>query len=484
MSKDDSLQFSCPQCMARLKVSPALAGKRRRCPRCQLMLEVPRQSPAKPQEEDYPLSAETGPQPAAARPPTDLPKLAAAPPDDEGYALRDEASPTANDRGVPPSPLIRITCPVCRTLMYAAEDQIGRQIVCPDCHVSTMVRRPADDPAMIRRRAAVETGDYGLADGGIFPSPPPMRRKAEPMAGAGEDYHVVGWDETSPRRSGPQDRAPPPATAMRRAAKPAEEKSDSSGEHPVLPRRPFLTGTFTFPFSRSARAVSFVLAAWAILPFWLLQKSMQLASVASEVNWIGSMLLGGVAMTLVGMWFAFASACALTVVRDTANGSDEIHNWPDMGFLDWMFDPLYIFNSVCVSQLPAIGVAWCRARSLQPDPMEVAGGLLVLFPIALMSMLERNSPLGAVSLPVYRSFWMARKGWAAFYLATAILFSAAGYPLFMVYSAVKVYSAGLLEIIGGTLILGLVWLIYFRLMGRLAWYCAEYTIHVEPEAAE
>ena len=35
---------------------------------------------------------------------------------------------------------------------------------------------------------------------------------------------------------------------------------------------------------------------------------------------------------------AFASACGLAVVRDTGSGCDQIENWPDLAFVDWLLD--------------------------------------------------------------------------------------------------------------------------------------------------
>jgi hypothetical protein len=92
-------------------------------------------------------------------------------------------------------------------------------------------------------------------------------------------------------------------------------------------------------------------------------------------------------------------------------------------------------------------------------------------------MLERNSPFGAISLPVYQTFWMAWRGWAAFYLSTAALLAATGALVATVFA-----GAGLWGRIAAVAIAVVVWLIYFRLLGRLAWYCTEHMSRAEPEA--
>ena len=207
----------------------------------------------------------------------------------------------------------------------------------------------------------------------------------------------------------------------------------------------------------------------------LAEASVQLIAAATDATSFGGIVIGSVAFALTLMCLVLASACGLAVVRDTASGCDEIQNWPDLAFIDWILEPLFLFNSVCVGLIPGLVAAWWMARSLRPDET-AAIGMFVLFPIALLSMLERNSPFGAISLPVYQTFWMAWRGWVAFYVSTAIMLAAAGVLVTKVF-----LDAGLWGRIAATATVAVVWLIYFRLLGRLAWYCTEHSSHVEPE---
>jgi DNA-directed RNA polymerase subunit M/transcription elongation factor TFIIS len=516
-NKDDLLRFACPQCMTLLKVSPSLAGQRRRCPRCHLVLEVPRKSQRELQTEEYPLNRATGPlsgdQPAfipvvcevcktriystvelvgqsivcpecgkstIVPAPAAPAEPAAAPVAAEGYDLFDEAAShaAAVDSTKSHGSLVRVICTRCGTMMYANEDQIGQEILCPDCGVMTVVRPPEEDLKKRRFRTAAEVGDYAVIPETMPPPPPPPRRKPAASEET-DDSGLPTWEEMHPRRTGPQDRPPLPPAAKRPAPRAKEERSEASEGRPTLPRWPFLSGTFSFPFSRSGRAVAFVLAAWAILPVGLWQECIKLGGISDGRTLFLGAIYGGIAMILAVMWIAFASACALTAVRDTANGSDEILSWPDMAFVDWMLDPFYLIDSACVSLAPAIVVALCQTKSFQLDPRVAAAGAFFVFPVALLSMLERNSPLGAISLPVYRTFWMAWRGWLTFFILTAPLLAAGGAVVKYAHPAGRFY-----ELIGGTVALSLVWLIYFRFLGRLAWYCAEYTTTPEPEEAE
>ena len=80
--------------MARLKAPSVVAGKRHRCPRCQLVFEVPQQTQATVQ--------------------------------DNGYALRLEGDSTAS-REV----YIPVICTVCHTRMYGTLEQVGQELICP-----------------------------------------------------------------------------------------------------------------------------------------------------------------------------------------------------------------------------------------------------------------------------------------------------------------------------------------------------------------
>ena len=100
-------------------------------------------------------------------------------------------------------------------------------------------------------------------------------------------------------------------------------------------------------------------------------------------------------------------------------------------------------------------------------------------PIVLLSALENGSPLGVVSWPVCRTFWASFWGWAGFYLTTAVLVAA---------SAAVMAAALTAGMVVGTIVTGAVesvaWLIYFRMLGRLAWYCAEHSVHDDVDADE
>jgi len=244
-------------------------------------------------------------------------------------------------------------------------------------------------------------------------------------------------------------------------------------ERPVLPRWPFISGTFTFPFFPSTLARVVVLTVWSLAAEKLLATGIELGGDDPH-TWLPSALLGVLVLFVVTTWFLFASACALAVVRETANGCNKIIEWPGMAFFDWFLDPFYMFNALCVSVLPAALVVGSLSLSGRTADLTPLVSLFILFPLVLLSMLEKNSPLAVFSWPVFRSLRTAWLGWIGFYVAVIALLVAA------VNVVLAVRPAGVSwQIIVASPVIVIVWLIYFRLLGRLAWYCAE---HGEPEA--
>ena len=111
-------------------------------------------------------------------------------------------------------------------------------------------------------------------------------------------------------------------------------------------------------------------------------------------------------------------------------------------------------------------------------------GFFFLFPVVFLSLLENGALFDVVSLPTLRTFWVAPGGWGKFYLSTALLLLAAATVLVL---AIPTGGDGQLWGIAAIAVVSamssLVWLIYFRLLGRLAWFCADRTTAAE-DAAE
>lgn len=243
-------------------------------------------------------------------------------------------------------------------------------------------------------------------------------------------------------------------------------------------------GTWTFPFSPGVRGRTVLLALLAFAVGMLARESLRLmASADGRISVLGAMFSVLTVFAFV-TWFALAAACALAIVGDTANGCDRIVRWPGPVFLDWIGETFVVATGIGISVAPLVGLAWVSRKFGSPSDGGVQVGFFFLFPVVLLALLENGSLFDVVSLPLLRTFWVAPGGWGRFYLSTALLvLAAATLPVLVVPVGGDGQPWGTVAIAVVSVMSSLVWLIYFRLLGRLAWFCADRTAAAE-DAAE
>jgi DNA-directed RNA polymerase subunit M/transcription elongation factor TFIIS len=487
---DAPVKFRCPQCQSPLKVPAALAGKLTRCPRCQMSLKVPLRSR----------------------------------PDDKGeeYAVHEGPGPSAAER----EKYILIICPVCHGRMHATERQIGQQVSCPECGTPSIVKRSPEQAAKKPVRTAKEIGDYPVAAGAVarstpapaeeqtyipvpcslchtrmlatldqvggwlvcpdcgtateVPPPPPPKRKIDVMAGAGPGYGLIGYDETRPQATAPQPPLPRDADVEPRAPEP---RLIPRRKRRRLPEHPFLEGTFSFPFLPSVRVRTLVLMGWAFLPSIMVFTARSAGAMtptlgsAAIIYWFFCAMLMSAAVVITMMWYVVASATLMVVMRESAEGCEVIEDWPGPVFTDWILDALWIFIGFAVSVAPGAAIVWLLGDCGALGDAIMAAGMFFVFPIVMMSMLEMNTMFGVISWPVLRSLFTTTGGWLKFYAASGALVATT--------LAIEYLVSWLnldLGLIIGAMVQVIVWMIYFRLLGRLGWYCAARSARAELEA--
>lgn len=244
----------------------------------------------------------------------------------------------------------------------------------------------------------------------------------------------------------------------------------------VLPPRPFLSGTFTFPFSRDALGRTALLSIVAFMAGFTARETLGLyANGDARMTFLGSIFT---VLTVFGAvtWFAIASACALAVVGDTASGCDRIERWPGALFLDWIGESLPLVSAVGIGVGPLVGLAWLSGDRGATAQAGVAVGFFLAFPVVLLSLLENGSLVDPISLPVLRTFLVGFPGWGKFYFSTALLLLATA-----TIAALALSAGGIPGIAVAALAASAAWLAYFRLLGRLAWYCADRTAEADRE---
>lgn len=483
LPNDASINFVCPQCLKRLRTPANLAGTKGRCPCCQKPLKVPLHSRSGGQGEEYPLHQ------------------------DSDSLLIEEAC-------------VLVVCPVCHARMHPAESEIGKKVTCPDCGTVTVVTPPAQQPAKKPRHIADTVGDYALANEvvrdartvpaaeqnyvpvicpvchtrmlatadqvgsrltcpdcgspAVVPPMPAPRKKIDVMEAAGGGYELSGYDEAKPQATAPQPALYPDSTDE----PPEIERWAPRRERPVLPARPFLDGTFSFPFSASVYPRTIQLTVFSIAFSAIGCAAAALFLSRNPAALFVCAMFGGFAAVLVLIWFLVLSASVLTVLNETAAGADAIEDWPDAVFLDWMGDSLWIFCALCMSVTPGAAVSWLLEMVGIPCGMAILpASMFLCFPFVLLSMLEHNWIFGIISLPVWRTLFVATSGWLRFYLTSALLLA-----ITSVFDTIAAH----INPIAGFFIISVTqsaaWLIYFRLLGRLAWYCSDKMAKADLEA--
>jgi hypothetical protein len=375
--------------------------------------------------------------------------------------------------------------------------EIGERLKCPKCGTRLVASR---DPDSGRTGAASESqgGAWVLHDASAPPPAPvstdpddepleySLRVEAwqrpgavvDPPVGGDPSAHVGGETEKAeyPSPVLPNGIRRPPTPVKRdgrvRRKRPGEEEEPA--EEAVLVWQPgrgvslwrlFFAGTFTFPFRPG------VLIYVVFLLTMHLLSVLQLGIGVSSPFYVG--FVGG-AFLAACAWGMLASCYGLTILRDTSYGADNVE-WPSLLTLDALGDLGYVVTSLFFAVLPGWGVATLGQSPSEETLVVMVVSALLLFPVFLLSTLETNSPIQPYSLPVWQSVVRAQSAWILFYLLSFVLAFVAG-PLAIELSFVAIEdfggSSGILAGAGAGAVLGVAWMVYFRLLGRLAWYCA------------
>lgn len=291
------------------------------------------------------------------------------------------------------------------------------------------------------------------------------------QGGAGEEYALAGeWkplpsETNEPRQGEPCDTVDDGGV----------EEIDAEESRRLLwqairrppPRRLFFRGTFGFPFRVGSLAWTIALSfgAMAAIGFpvatWLTPDESQQATLMVLMALSGQIVL-------LTLWLVLASGVGLVVLRDTSYGYENVEQWPGLAPSELVGDAMYVFSSFALAaflgMLASPAYDWLRLWR----PLGIGLVSLLLFPIFLLSMLEANSPLNPLSFSVWRSVVQGWRAWGLFYLTSfgGLLLSAAIAMVSMRWGGLWIGVAAVGAAVSSA------WIVYFRLLGRLAWFCA------------
>ena len=407
--------FDCRHCGTRLSVSRKYVGRKVKCPDCGV--------------------ATVAPEPAAPRAPNMPAAL-----DGEQYELYEgEDQPWAAELIAQQAALWPVICRQCQTLMHAQAEQEGQPLTCHDCGVATVIKRP---PAP---KAADRIGDDSRKDPAYAISP---AESIQEVSEATRAYLQAAEAEM---------------------AEEAADKRIVTGPRPRPPRLPLVVGVFAFLRGEGMVTRIVVLSAWLAIASLLLAYALPaLGGVAGSRVAVATGVVMGVCL-LIGalmigiLWSGYFCALAMLIVSESSEGNDHIHDRPSPNPTDWFGETIYIAFACMAAAAPG----WIIARFVASDPASMSLGAMaswiLLFPLTHLSQLDLDSPWAVVSPQVLAALCRAMFSWLLFAIESTFL---AAIPILAILATaqwgawVTILAAPPIVVAG---------LVYFRLLGRLAW---------------
>jgi hypothetical protein len=187
--------------------------------------------------------------------------------------------------------------------------------------------------------------------------------------------------------------------------------------------------------------------------------------LAQELSWllVVVFLMPGF-VAAAGLTLSYAAACFLPILIDTAAGNDRITSWFDPNWKEWAVQFMYLVCMMLTAGLFGHVAGEIGERAGGQYGIVLGVTVFLTFPIVVLSTQEANSPFIPLSLPILKSLVAFAGGWLLFYALSGLVVGAAA-ALIALEASVSPYFA----LLGSGPILATVFLIYPRLLGRLAW---------------
>jgi DNA-directed RNA polymerase subunit M/transcription elongation factor TFIIS len=458
-SPTSTRMFACDGCQATLSYDPAHAGTKCRCGKCGKVLTVPAaeqvpEPPPSPPKQDYvefwcqkcdtrlvALSIHAGkkakctecgainivPAPKAIPTPRIPPAMKG--PQYDVWEVNKAPEPQAQ-RDAQPT-LFPVYCRVCDTLMYAQPKHVGAQLKCPDCGALTKVKEP-----------------------------PKVAPKKSPLVPAGQEYQLDPNHQIAPSVT-PEyiDRI---TRASRVAAEEAAKKREE--ERPPMPPLPTINGVWSMLLSDP-------------IPTWLVGTSVLGMVVAGLLTASITGAQGGgftqvfalmcrIFGLLAGLlWIAPTAAILCAITSESSEGFKKLHASPSPYFFESFMEPIYIFFSLGLSLIP--GFSLMRFVPWQYSFAVGAVSFLIFFPVLLLSAFQQSTPMGVFSVRVWQSLALRPGHWLLFYVESAVIWAIGGAIIAGYIMLLPEWPLGVVPIVHATAF------VYFRVLGRFAWWLSE-----------
>lgn len=350
---------------------------------------------------------------------------------------------------------LNVACLHCRKTFGTRQEGRSKRVTCPHCGVLNSIDG-ASQPACLDNPQSGDAPAVTPKPAGRAPNE--NRRKPSPRSAQNP---VDSSSRISPRSSR--------ASVFRPAAEPPQVLDRLAEVRQVTvpepPRHTFFSGVFGFPWRRAS------LSRWGYLSFgWSLFMLIVATLLSVAAQFAGSMfglILAFFALPMIWVGTlscSYAAANFLCVVELTAAGQDEICDWPEPNWREWMPQLIFLVWIGAIPAVVAYAVGDMIPATLDQQSWVSIAILCVLYPICLMSALEANSVFVPVSWNILRSLFEHPGTWLLF-LALA---SAVWIPFLLIFVGAWKFNAYLGALVFGPSAAALAFILA-RLFGRLAW---------------
>jgi hypothetical protein len=330
----------------------------------------------------------------------------------------------------------QILCPYCKRLITLPAISFGAKEKCPHCDIEFVVS------SRLIPRASEDSED--------------------PMGG----YEL-------------KTQIPEKAREINRLYRPVVLEEDTETDEGKYTWHPMATpslgllfkGTFLFPFAAGARGWYLMLLMFCISAEASASLAMYFAGFSGGWDvadkWIASMMFTSFSVLIGAFGILLASAICLTIMRNTSEGIYKFKDQQIGWFTEWFGETIYLVNGLFFGAAPVIILLFFLPVRPEMKLPIVLFSEIFLFPIFLMSSLECKSAVIPYSKPVWKSLWYAWHTWVLFYLLTLLIGET-----FLYLLRVIPFKDLQTELIFISVLLPFLIIVYFRLLGRLAWFCS------------
>lgn len=323
---------------------------------------------------------------------------------------------------------VTVECGTCGTRLIAERSQIGQQIECPDCGRKSLIKPVEAGAAAYSARAPV-AGTYEVHDDADVPQ---------------TEFRLLVNSERDQERF----------WLDRELGKP--------------PRFLFFSGVWTFPFLQSTLTQAIWLLGVGIIAAFC-GEFVRMTIHQLGLGSILTMLAMAIAVFFGAVFFVQAGAAGIATLIATSQGADDLASWSETVWLDRLVECFYLFNAAVAALILGMVIAAPAQWFDGPRAAIVIGTVIILFPLFLLSSMEKGSPFELVSPVVWKTLLRYPARWLQFHLLSAPLVLGVGWLIWN--------GLGLFGLFGDAIVDAVVivyaWLVYTRLLGRLTWYVSQ-----------